>query len=104
MFNWMNLLSLLQIWKDPMASDEDLFHDWQQGNAAALEILVQRYHAPLLSHLYRLIGDVHSAEDIAQETFVCLVRDAQAYRFPRPFRPWFYTIARRLALNYHASA
>lgn len=87
-----------------MASDEELFHDWQQGSAAALEVLVQRYHAPLLAHLYRLIGEVQSAEDIAQDTFVCLVRDAQAYRYPHPFRPWFYTIARRLALNYHASA
>ena len=88
-----------------MVSDEDLFRDWQQGSAAALEVLVQRYYAPLLAHLCRLlVGDVQSAEDLVQEAFVSLVRDAQAYQYPRPFRPWFYTIARRLALNYHASA
>jgi RNA polymerase sigma-70 factor (ECF subfamily) len=87
-----------------MISDEDLFREWQHGSAAALEVLVQRYYTPLLAHLYRLMQDVQSAEDIAQETFVCLVRDAGSYRYPRPFRPWFYTIARRLALNYHTSA
>jgi RNA polymerase sigma factor (sigma-70 family) len=81
-----------------MTCDEDLFR------AAALEILVKRYHAPLLAHISHLVADMQSAEDIVQETFVCLVRDAQAYRYPRPFLPWFYTIARRLALNYHTSA
>ncbi|GHO63442.1 RNA polymerase sigma24 factor [Ktedonobacter sp. SOSP1-52] len=88
-----------------MPSDEDLFRAWQKGSAAALEALVQRYHAPLLAHLYHLLGgDVQSAEDLVQEAFVSLVRDASAYQYPRPFRPWLYTIARRLALNDHASA
>jgi len=80
-------------------TDEDLFREWQQGSAGALEALVQRYHAPLIAHLFRLLGDVHLAEDLAQETFVRLVRATQVYRYPRPFRPWLYTIARRLALN-----
>lgn len=87
-----------------MTSDEDLFREWQHGSAAALEVLVQRYYPPLLAHLYRLIGDVQNAEDLTQETFVCLVRDAGAYRYPRPLRPWVYTIARHLAFNYHKSA
>ncbi len=63
-----------------MASDEELFHEWQRGDVASLEVLVQRYHAPLVAHLYRLLGDAHSAEDIAQETFMILVRDARTYR------------------------
>ena len=87
-----------------MTCDEDLFREWQQGSASALEILVKRYHAPLLAHISHLVTDMQSAEDIVQETFVCLVRNAQTYHYPRPFRPWFYTIARRLALNYHTSA
>lgn len=87
-----------------MTADEDLFREWQIGSAAALEILVRRYHAPLVAHLYRMVGDAHLAEDLTQETFVRLVRDANAYRYPRPFWPWLYTIARHLALSYHASA
>jgi len=78
--------------------------EWQQGSAGALEALVQRHHAPLLAHLARLTGDAHVAEDLAQETFVRLVRDAHAYRYPRPFRPWLYTIARNLARNHWQSA
>jgi RNA polymerase sigma-70 factor, ECF subfamily len=87
-----------------MTTDEDLFREWQGGSAGALEALVRRHHAPLLAHLVRLGGDVHLAEDLAQETFVRLVRDARSYRYPRPFLPWFYTIARNLARTQWQSA
>jgi RNA polymerase sigma-70 factor, ECF subfamily len=87
-----------------MISDEELFRQWQKGNAEALETLVQRYSRVLLAYLYRLVGQTQIAEDLMQETFVRLVREAQSYRYPRPFAPWLYTIARNLALNEHASA
>lgn len=51
-----------------------------------------------------MLADVHLAEDLTQETFIRLVRDAQSYRYPRPFRPWLYAIAHHLASNHHASA
>ncbi len=87
-----------------MLTDEELVRAWQRGDVGALETLVERYHAPLVAHLYRVLADTHLAEDLAQETFLRLVRDVQSYRYPRPFRPWFYAIAHHLACNYHASA
>ncbi|WP_126552430.1 RNA polymerase sigma factor [Dictyobacter kobayashii] len=87
-----------------MITSEELFRAWQQGNAAALEVIVQRHHASLVAHLYRIIGEQHSAEDLAQETFLRLIQHAHAYCYPRPFLPWLYTIARNLAFNYHESA
>ena len=87
-----------------MLTDEDLFRAWQHGDAGALETLVQRYHAPLLAHLYRVLADTYLAEDLAQETFIRPIRDARSYRYPRPFRPWLYAIAHHLACNHHTSA
>jgi RNA polymerase sigma-70 factor, ECF subfamily len=87
-----------------MTSDEELFRQWQRGSVDAFETLVQRYQRPLLSHLYNLVGSAQTAEDLVQETFVRLVREAQSYRYPRPFFPWLYTIARNLALKELASA
>ncbi len=87
-----------------MTTDEELCREWQRGSAGALEALVQRYHAPLLGHLTRLVAEPHLAEDLTQETFVRLVRDGHTYRYPRPFRPWLYTIARHLAHNHWQSA
>ncbi len=87
-----------------MFTDEDLFRAWQHSDAGSLETLVQRYHAPLLAHLYRALTDTHLAEDLVQETFIRLIRDAQSYHYPRPFRPWLYAIAHHLASNYRTSA
>jgi RNA polymerase sigma-70 factor, ECF subfamily len=87
-----------------MTSDEELFRQWQLGNRQALETLVERYQHRLLSHFYSLLGNVKTAEDLVQETFVRLIRDAQSYHYPRPFFPWIYTIARNLAFNHQASA
>lgn len=87
-----------------MATDEELFREWQSGKASALATLVQRHHASLLAHLYRLLGDTQQAEDLVQETFFRLVRNARSYRYPQPFLPWLYSIARHLALNYQQSA
>ncbi len=87
-----------------MATNEELFREWQSGKASALATLVQRHHAPLVAHFYRLLGDAQQAEDLAQETFFRLVRNARSYRYPHPFLPWFYRIARNLARNYQQSA
>jgi len=87
-----------------MISDEELFRQWQHGNAEALEELVQRYSRALFDYLYRLVGQVQSAEDLVQETFVSLVREAHSYCYPRPFAPWLYTIAHNLARNDRMSA
>jgi RNA polymerase sigma-70 factor, ECF subfamily len=86
-----------------MATDEELFQEWQSGIADALATLVQRHHAPLVGYLYRLLGDAQQAEDLAQETFFRLVRHASSYRYPHPFLPWLYSIARNLARDYQGS-
>lgn len=90
-----------------MTSDEELFREWQRGGAGgagALEALVRRHHAPLLAHLTRLTGNRTLADDLAQETFLHLVRDARLYCYPQPFLPWLYVIARNLAINHARSA
>ena len=87
-----------------MATNEELFQEWQSGKADALATLVQRHHAPLVAHLYRLLGDAQQAEDLAQDTFFRLVRYARSYRYPHPFLPWLYRIARNLARTYQESA
>jgi len=84
--------------------DEELMARVARGDREALVALVERYNAPLLGYLYRLVGgDRALAEDLAQETFVRLLRPA-GYQPGRAFRPWLYAIATNLARDHAKSA
>ncbi len=84
--------------------DEELMARVAHGDREALAALVDRYYAPLLGYLYRLVGgDRALAEDLAQETFVRLLRPA-GYQPGRACRPWLYAIATNLARDHAKSA
>jgi RNA polymerase sigma-70 factor (ECF subfamily) len=75
-------------------SDEQLMAAVAGGDRGeAMERLVRRYGAPLLTFIRRMIGDAERSEDLFQEVFVAVWRHRRTYRFPRPFRPWLYRIA-----------
>jgi RNA polymerase sigma-70 factor (ECF subfamily) len=92
-----------------VASCEELMLAWQRGDREALDALVARYHAPVYRYLLRLTARTELAEDLTQDCFVRLVRCGSLYQYPRPFRPWLYTIAtntlrRHLESAYHRHA
>ncbi|MBC8100487.1 MAG: RNA polymerase sigma factor [Armatimonadetes bacterium] len=71
----------------------------------ALDVLVARFHGALMGYLYRLThGDRPLAEDLAQETFVRVLRHIDQYQYPRSFKAWLYAIATHTARNHYASA
>ncbi|HEX8914708.1 MAG TPA: sigma-70 family RNA polymerase sigma factor [Humisphaera sp.] len=81
------------------ASDEDLMRRTQQGDKASFEIIYERYHASVLSYLYRMLGNVEDVESIGQEVFLRAFRFAPTYRYPQKFSTWLFTITRNLAIN-----
>lgn len=69
----------------------------------ALRVLYDRYHPALHSYLAKLtLGDVGLAEDLAQETFLRAWRHLteQPGTDLEAFRPWLYTVARRLVVDH----
>lgn len=81
------------------ASDEDLMRRTQLGEKASFEILYERYHASVLSYLYRMLGNVEDVESIGQEVFLRAFRFAPTYRYPQKLSTWLFTITRNLAIN-----
>ena len=69
------------------------------GDRAAAGALIQRYHLPIRRFLLKLTGREDLADDLAQETFVRLLRHAHRYDARYPMRTWLLTIARRLSIN-----
>ena len=88
-----------------MLPDENLMLGIQQGNRGDLSALVERHHSPLLGFLYRMTGGDRSlAEDMVQETLLRLLRSIDQYQYPRPFKPWLYTIATNLVRDHYKRA
>lgn len=86
-------------------TDEQLGLIVQDGDRQALVVLVERHHHPLIGYLYRMVnGDRPLAEDLAQETFLRLLKSIDQYRYPRPFKPWLYAIATNLARDHFKQA
>ncbi|ODT85274.1 RNA polymerase sigma factor [Phenylobacterium sp. SCN 70-31] len=77
-------------------SDEELLSQVARGDAAAARALVGRKLPRLLSLARRMLGDAAEAEDVAQEAFVRVWRQAPRWR---PGAARFDTWLHRVALN-----
>lgn len=79
--------------------DAELMLRVKRGDREAFGELVAHYQQPILNLVYRTLGDLTEAEDLAQQAFVQAFRAAQRYRQDARFSTWLYTIARNLCLN-----
>src|SRR5204863_9027471 len=80
-------------------TDEELLAAYQQGDPEAFESLLRRYRAPLFTFLLRMLGDREKAEDLAQETFLRIVKGASDWEHRARFQTWLFTIARNLCVD-----
>jgi RNA polymerase sigma-70 factor (ECF subfamily) len=76
--------------------DDELVRRAGQGDAAAVQALVARKLRRVLSLAERMLGDAAEAEDVAQETFVRVWRNAANWR---PGAAKFDTWLHRVTLN-----
>lgn len=82
-------------------SDADtlLMEDVAKGSEQAFRILVQKWKNPLMNYFYRSVSDSHTAEDLAQQTFINLYRARRSYSAKAKFSTYLFFIARRLLIN-----
>lgn len=83
----------------PSESDEVLMVRFCDGELSAFEVLFQRYAQVIRSYLARLVGAVH-ADDLAQATFLSVVRARGRFDRKARFKPWLYAIATNAARDY----
>jgi RNA polymerase sigma-70 factor (ECF subfamily) len=69
------------------------------GDRDAFRILVERESASVVRACHRVLGDLHEAEDAAQEAFVTAYRSLASWRGDGPFGAWLTRIGVRIALR-----
>lgn len=75
------------------AEQLDLVEGCLAGDSQAARGLVERFHQRVVAFCWRMVGDRHEAEDLAQETFVRALRGLAGWDPTRRFEPWLLTIA-----------
>lgn len=63
------------------------------GDQEAFRQLVQRYHRLVLNVGFRALGELSSAEDVAQEVFIKVYKALPSYRHDKPFKHWLHRVA-----------
>ena len=73
---------------------------YRDGNVQAFTELMSRHERALWNFVRRFVADAASAEDLLQEVFLRVVRNADEWQPTAKFSTWIYTIARNLCTDH----
>jgi RNA polymerase sigma-70 factor, ECF subfamily len=79
-----------------MISDEALMIEFQRGSREAFDELFARYREPLYGFFRRRLATKDRAEDLAQETFLAVIRAGVRYEPRAMVKTYLYGIALKL--------
>jgi RNA polymerase sigma-70 factor, ECF subfamily len=65
----------------------------------AFEELVERTQRQVYTLAYRLVGDRHEAEDVAQEAYLRVYRSLRGFRGDARFETWLYRVVANTAMT-----
>jgi len=81
--------------------DFKLMEKIAQGDLNAFKLLVEKYQNSIMNTIYQYIGDRFQAEDLTQEVFLRVFKNAKKYKPKAKFSTWLYRITVNLCLNYN---
>lgn len=70
-----------------------------RADEAVLTAIYEQRRAEIFAFLVRMTHDRDAAEELLQDTFIRLIREARAGRMPDEARPWLYRVAANAAIS-----
>lgn len=80
--------------------DSNLVERARAGDSTAFALLFERYHAPILNYLHRMVSDRALAEDLTQDTFIKAYNALPRTKPDLSFKAWLYRIATNTAISH----
>ncbi len=86
--------------------DSVLITLYRNGNEAAFNLLVDRYHSKVFTTIFLIVKDQDVAEDLLQDVFVKVLHtlSSDKYNEEGKFQPWVMRIAHNLAIDHFRKA
>jgi RNA polymerase sigma-70 factor (ECF subfamily) len=76
-----------------------IIQDVKKGDQQAFAELVELYKDKVYQISYRMVGNVHEAQDIAQEAFLRAYMNIETYDVDRKFSTWLFRIVTNLSID-----
>lgn len=77
-------------------SDQALMLRYQRGDRSAFVTLLRRYQVAVYNFVLRQLGSALSADEVAREVFLGVVREAPRFDYETPFSTRLFAIAQKL--------
>ena len=81
-------------------SSENMIRNCRQGDKAAYAVLVKKHYRSVFAVCLGVLGNIHDAEDMAQEAMLKGFRKIQNLGSSEKFEAWILKIARNLCIDF----
>ena len=81
-------------------SDEELMLALRDGELSAFDALFRRHYEPVRALCARISASPSAGDDLAQDTFIRVLRHRGTFRGDARFTTWVYRIARNVCLEH----
>jgi RNA polymerase sigma factor (sigma-70 family) len=81
-------------------SDEQLMRSYAGGDARAFETLYDRHALPVWRFVQRSVQNAALADDLVQDVWFSVVRQAPQYEARAKFRTWLFTLAHHRVVDH----
>ncbi len=83
-----------------MNDGADNYSRYINGDDEGLADIIREYKNGLMLYINSIVKNIHTAEDLTEDTFVKLAVKKPRYRKKYTFKAWLYSIGKNTALDY----